>query len=548
MNKKSVYSILLFTICLSVTAQTSLFEHTKNFTRQDSLRGTITPERSWWDLTYYDLNVQVFPEKKFIEGKNTIQYKVLKPHKILQVDLQTPLQITKVTQNGKELKVVSEGNAHFIHLTKTQRTGEINSLDVHYNGHPRAAKRAPWDGGFSWKKDNNGKHFIATSNQGLGASVWWPNKDHMYDEVDSMAINIRVPKNLMDVSNGRLRKVEKHNDNTTTYHWFVNNPINNYGVNINIGDYVHFSEKYQGEDGELDMDYYVLRDNLNKAKEHFKDAPKTMKAFEHWFGKYPFYEDGYKLVEAPYLGMEHQSSVTYGNKYVKGYLGSDLSGTGWGLKFDFIIIHESGHEWFANNITNIDIADMWIHESFTAYSENLFLDYYYGKKAASEYVIGTRRSIQNDIPIIGQYNVNSEGSGDMYYKGANMLHTIRTLINNDEKWRQILRGLNKVFYHKTVTTQQIEQYIIDISGLNLSKVFDQYLRTVKIPVFEYKIENGKLSYRWNNVIKNFNMPINILVDGKKQQLKPTANWQTKSIDSDAIKVNINFYVNTKKVD
>ena len=391
MKKKYIFSILFFAISFSILAQTSLFEHTKKFTRQDTLRGTITPERAWWDLTYYDLNVQVFPEKKFIKGKNTIQYKVLKPHKVLQVDLQTPLQITKVTQNGKELKVVSEGNAHFIHLKEKQKIDQINSLDVYYKGHPRAAKRAPWDGGFSWKKDNNGKHFIATSNQGLGASVWWPNKDHMYDEVDSMAINIRVPKNLMDVSNGRLRKVEKHSDNTTTYHWFVNNPINNYGVNINIGDYVHFSEKYQGEDGELDMDYYVLRDNLNKAKEHFKDAPKTMKAFEYWFGKYPFYEDGYKLVEAPYLGMEHQSSVTYGNKYVKGYLGSDLSGTGWGLKFDFIIVHESGHEWFANNITNVDIADMWIHESFTAYSENLFLDYYYGKKAASEYVIGTRR-------------------------------------------------------------------------------------------------------------------------------------------------------------
>ncbi|WP_275314845.1 M1 family metallopeptidase [Tenacibaculum bernardetii] len=547
MSKKSIFSILFFLISFSLLAQTSLFEHTKTFTKQDSLRGSITPERVWWNLTYYHLDITVNPDKKFINGKNTVQYKVLKPHNVLQIDLQAPLKITKVIQNGKKLKVVTDGNAHFIHLKDIQKTGSINSLDVYYEGHPKVAKNAPWDGGFSWKKDENGNHFAATSCQGLGASVWWPNKDHMYDEVDSMAISVRVPKNLMNVSNGKLRKTEQHKDNTTTYHWFVNNPINNYGVNVNIGDYVHFSEKYNGEDGMLDMDYYVLRDNLEKAKKQFKDAPKMMKAFEHWFGKYPFYEDGFKLVEAPYLGMEHQSSVTYGNKYMNGYLGRDLSGTGWGLKFDFIIIHESGHEWFANNITNIDIADMWIHESFTAYSENLFLDYYYGKKASKEYVIGTRRSVQNDIPIIGQYNVNSEGSGDMYYKGANMLHNIRTLINDDEKWRQILRGLNTVFYHKTVNTKQVENYISQQSGIDLSTIFDQYLRTVKIPVFEYKIENNKLSYRWNSVVADFNMPLNIFVNDKKQQLNPTEKWLTISINSNEIIVDDNFYVKSKKV-
>lgn len=547
MSKKYIFSTLFFFISFSLLAQTSLFDHSKTFTKQDSLRGSITPERIWWDLTYYHLDISVNPDKKFINGKNTVQYKVLKPHNVLQIDLQAPLKIIKVIQNGKKLKVVTNGNAHFIHLKDEQKIGNINSLDIYYEGYPKEAVRAPWDGGFSWKKDTNGNHFAATSCQGLGASVWWPNKDHMYDEVDSMAISVRVPKNLMNISNGKLRKTEQHKDNTTTYHWFVNNPINNYGVNVNIGDYVHFSEKYNGEDGMLDMDYYVLRDNLEKAKKQFKDAPKMMKAFEHWFGKYPFYEDGFKLVEAPYLGMEHQSSVTYGNQYMNGYLGRDLSGTGWGLKFDFIIIHESGHEWFANNITNIDIADMWIHESFTAYSENLFLDYYYGKKASAEYVIGTRRSIQNDIPIIGQYDVNSEGSGDMYYKGANMLHTIRTLIDNDKKWRQILRGLNKVFYHKTVNTKQVENYISQQSEIDLGTIFNQYLRTVKIPVFEYKIANNQLSYRWNNVINGFKMPLNIFVNGKKQLLHPTEKWQTTNVNSIKIKVDKNFYVNSKNV-
>ena len=547
MHKKLIFSIVFFSIGFNLLGQTSLFEHTKKFTRQDSLRGSITPERIWWDLTYYHLTIDVDPDKKFIKGKNTVQYKVLKPHNILQIDLQNPLKMTKVTQNGKELEVVSEGNAHYIHLKDTQKKGEINSLNILYQGLPKAAKRAPWDGGFSWKKDNNGNHFVATSCQGLGASVWWPNKDHMYDEVDSMAISVRVPAHLMNISNGRLRNIEKHKDSTTTYHWFVNNPINNYGVNVNIGDYVHFSEKYQGKDGELDMDYYVLRDHLEKAKKQFTDAPKMMKAFEYWFGKYPFYEDGFKLVEVPYLGMEHQSSVTYGNQYKKGYLGSDLSGTGWGLKFDFIIIHESGHEWFANNVTNKDSADMWIHESFTAYSENLFLDYYYGKKASAAYVIGTRKRIQNDIPIIGQYHVNNSGSGDMYYKGANMLHTIRTIINDDEKWRNILQGINTKFYHKTVTSQEVENYISQQSGLDLTKVFDQYLRTIKIPVFEYKIKNKKIHYRWNKVIQGFNMPINILSDGKLHRLEPTENWQSKNLNAKKIKVDDNFYVHTNEL-
>jgi aminopeptidase N len=327
----------------------------------------------------------------------------------------------------------------------------------------------------------------------------------------------------------------------------VNNPINNYGVNVNIGDYVNFSEVYAGEKGDLDMDYWVLSDNLEKAQEHFKDAPKMMKAFEYWFGPYPFYEDSFKLVEVPYLGMEHQSSVTYGNKFMRGYLGRDLSGTGWGLKFDFIIIHEAGHEWFANNITYKDIADMWIHEGFTAYSENLFLDYYYGKEASADYVIGTRPNIRNDKPLIGEYNVNNEGSGDMYYKGANMLHTLRQLVEDDEKWRQILRGLNSKFYHQTVTTKQIEDYLSKMTNKDLSAFFNQYLRTTKIPTLEYIIENGKLKYRWINVVDGFDMPIQIEVKGKSEWLFPIAEWKTKVIESSNFKIDRDFYVEVNKI-
>tara|TARA_B100000579_G_scaffold409560_1_gene398713 strand:+ start:498 stop:2156 length:1659 start_codon:yes stop_codon:yes gene_type:complete len=514
-------------------------------TRQDSLRGSITPEREWWDLTYYHLDIKVEPDKKYISGSNTVGYKVLKSNKTMQIDLQEPMEITSVIANGKPLKFNREGNAYFIELKSKQKKNDVNYIEIFYEGFPKEAIRAPWDGGLSWTKDDNGNHFIATSCQGLGASVWWPNKDHMYDEVDSMLISVNVPKHLTNVSNGRLRKVTEHKNDTKTFDWFVTNPINNYGVNINIGDYVGFSEVYKGEKGNLDIDNYVLSYNLDKAKEQFKQVPMMIEAFEHWFGPYPFYEDSFKMVEVPYLGMEHQSSITYGNKYQNGYLGRDLSGSGWGLKFDYIIIHEGGHEWFANNITYKDIADMWVHEGFTCYSENLYVDYFFGKQASAEYVIGTRRGISNKKPIIGQYDINREGSGDMYSKGANLLHTIRQLAKDDEVWRQTLRGLNEEFYHSTVTTKEIEDYISKSIGIDLSKVFDQYLRDVRVPVFEYEISNGELKYRWNNVIDGFNMPIEVIIDGKNTVLYSITEFKKIPIKNLYINVDDDYYVFTK---
>ena len=516
----------------------------QKYSAQDTLRGSITPERIWWDLVYYDLDVTVQPKVKSIRGTNTIHYKVVSPNNIMQIDLQPPMKLIKAVQDEVELSINQNGNAHFIQLEKKQNRKKIEQIVLHFEGQPKEAINAPWDGGFSWKKDYNDNDFIATSCQGIGASVWWPNKDHMYDEVDSLQMKITVPKHLKAVGNGRLRAVTK-NEKTASYTWFVSNPINNYGVNINIGDYVDFSETYNGEKGNLDMHYFVLKDNLSKAKKQFLDAPKMMKAFEYWFGPYPFYEDSYKLVEVPYLGMEHQSSVTYGNRYMDGYLGRDLSGTGWGLKFDFIIIHESGHEWFANNITNKDIADMWIHEGFTAYSENLFLDYYYGKEASSEYVIGTRKRIRNDRPIIGNYNVNAEGSSDMYYKGANMIHMLRQFTKNDEKWRGILRKMNAKFHHQTVTTQQIESFLSDEIDLDLHSFFNQYLRDVRIPTLEYNIDKNILHYRWTNVVEGFEMPIEFESNKQRQWLYPTVSWQTKAINSSTITVDEDYYITTK---
>ena len=548
--KKYIGSVLLSILLFnSIKAQGLLNQKELKFTKQDTLRGSITPERAWWDLKNYHLDVKLNPQDSTLTGSNTVRYKVLTENQVMQIDLQNPMQITKILQDKKSLKFTREGQVFYIQLQEKQVVGALKELTIFYTGKPKVAVNPPWDGGITWKKDKNGNPFIASSCQGLGASVWWPNKDHMYDEVDEMAISVTAPSKLISVANGRLKRIKQNNNGTKTYNWEVKNPINNYGVNINIGDYVSFSEKYKGEKGELDCTYYVLRENLEKAKKQFQEVPKMLKAFEHWFGPYPFYEDSFKLVEAPYLGMEHQSSVTYGNGYQNGYRGRDLSGTGWGLKFDFIIVHESGHEWFANSITYKDIADMWIHESFTNYSESLFVEYYYGKNAGYEYVRGLRKSIENDKPIIGKYDVNHEGSGDMYYKGANMLHTLRQLVDNDEKWRGILRGLNSTFYHQTVTTLQIENYLSDQIGLDLKTFFNQYLRDIKIPTLEYYFVDDLLSYRWSNTVSGFNMPIKVTIGQQDHMLKPTEQWAVIKIDStvEELKVDENYYISALKI-
>lgn len=520
---KYIYSLLL---ALSFT---SLHAQETAFTRLDSLFGSITPERAWWDLTHYDLAVSVDPETHFILGTNTISYTVLQPNQVMQIELQKPMRLVSVTQNGEVLTYTNEDLIHFISLKAKQIPGAKNKITLTFEGIPVEAQRPPWDGGWTWKKDSSGKPFAANANQGIGASVWWPNKDHPYDEVDSLDLRATVPKGIMAVGNGRL--VDSiSNKKTTTYHWAVKNPINNYGVNINIGNYSHFSEVYAGEKGDLDLDFYVLKENLSKAKKQFKQVPDMLEAFEYWLGPYPFYEDSYKLVEVPYLGMEHQSSVTYGNKYANGYLGMDLSNSGWGLKFDYIIIHESAHEWFANNITNKDVADMWIQEGFTTYAESLYVDYHFGKDAATTYVAGMRKMIRNDRPIIGTYNVHKEGSGDMYFKGSNILHTLRQLIEDDEKWRQILRGLGSTFYHQTITSKQVEDYISEQSGIDLTEFWNQYLRTTKIPTLEFKIDGKILSFQYTNIIDKFDMPVVVIINGKNHWIYPTNEWKEDLFD------------------
>ena len=539
--------LLSFILCISGYAISTA----QPFTHQDTLRGSVTAERAWWDLTFYDLAIDVDIANETIHGTNSIYFLVLFSEQMMQIDLQEPLAITQVDYKNQPLTFKREGNAYHIRFPYPLAAGERDHIVVHYQGKPVKAVRPPWDGGLTWSKDPKGNPFVATSCQGIGSSIWWPCKDHMYDEPDSMSIRITTPAALTDVSNGRLRHIDYLPDGRKTFQWFVSNPINNYGVNMNIAKYAHWNDTLQGEKGILDLDFYVLQDNYEKAKEHFKDAKRTIKALEYWFGPYPFYEDGYKLVEVPYLGMEHQSSVTYGNQYQMGYLGHDLSGTGWGLKWDYIIIHESAHEWWANNVTYKDIADMWIHESFATYAEALFVEYYYGPDAAREYIIGYRHDIGNKSPLIGHYDVNDEGSGDMYPKGANLLHTLRTWVNDDEKWRSVLRGLQHDFYHQVVTTAQVEEYIASHTGLDLKAFFNQYLRDIRIPVLEYQIKGKKLSYRYTNIVDGFKMPVNITIDnGEEVRITPTGTWQELSRASEMkmISIDPNMYIEKNMVE
>ncbi|HXH98717.1 MAG TPA: M1 family metallopeptidase [Sphingobacteriaceae bacterium] len=546
----SLKSLLLLTgILLSVkAADAQLLSGKDHHTKADTLRGMLTSLRTCYNIDYYHLDVKVNIDKKFISGSNLFRFTATQDFKRLQFDLYQNLKIEKVEYKGKMLKYSRLHNAVFVDFPSTIKSGARDAFTVFYSGYPTIALNAPWDGGFVFSKDAAGKPWVGVAVQGAGASLWWPNKDHQADEADSMDISVSVPKGLMNVSNGRLRSKRDLKNGYMRYNWFVSSPINNYNVTLNIADYVHFADEYSGEKGRLTLDYFVLKENLEKAKTQFTaDVKPMLKCFEHWFGPYPFYKDGYKLIETPYLGMEHQSAVAYGNKYMKGYLGKDLSGTGLGLDWDYIIVHESGHEWFGNNITSKDIADMWIHEGFTMYSESLFIECAKGKDAAAKYISGIRAGIQNEKPLLGPYNVNKEGSGDMYYKGANMLHTIRTIINNDETWLEILRGLNKDLGLKTTTTEEVVSYINTKSGKNLTKTFDQYLRFKDIPVLEIKNNtDNSISYRWKADVKGFDMPVRIkqtttsdwilIQPGLEWKTYPNVKFETLLIDTD------NFYI------
>jgi aminopeptidase N len=532
----------------SLLASAQLMQPKATFTRADSLRGGQPAERTCYDINYYHLDVKLDIARRFISGSNLFSFTATRDFTRLQFDLFANLAVDKVTYHGRPVPFTREANAVFVTFPQAIKQGSKEEFTVTYSGQPTVAKKAPWDGGMVFAHDTTGAPWVATACQGVGASIWWPTKDQQADEVDSMLISVAVPKGLLDVSNGRLRSTKKLAGGYTRYDWAVTNPINNYDVALNVGNYAHFSDVYQGESGPLTLDYWVLTQNLDKAKKQFGANVKPMlKSMEAWFGPYPWYKDGYKLVETPHLGMEHQSAVAYGNHYRNGYLGRDRSNTGWGDKFDFIIIHESGHEWFGNNITTKDIADMWVHESFTCYSEGLFVETQYGKPAGQEYLHGQRRNIQNDGPILGPYGVNKEGSGDMYDKGASLLNMLRTAINDDAKWRGILRGLSRTFYHQTVTGQQVIDYINREAGRDFSRVFAQYLQHAELPVLEMRVEKDRLLGRWVASVPGFDLPVRLRTKGGEYKLlTPTTKWQALDLPGatrDNVEVDtFNYYV------
>lgn len=515
--KLITYLLLSFTIHLNAQI---LSGKPGIYTEADSLRGSLRAEREY-DVLKYHLQIKVDPEQRSVSGFNTITFEAEEELPVMQIDLFENMKVDSIIYNNKVLQYTRRHHAVFVNMDKPIKKGERDSVRFYYSGKPLIAKNAPWDGGFVFEKDQEGNHWIAVAVQGTGASLWFPNKDHQSDEPNEALIEVAVPNGLMNVSNGRFMGSEDLKNGYTRWSWKVVNPINNYNIVVNIANYAHFQDSYK----DLDLNYYVLPYNLEKAKKQFEEVKPMMDCFYEKFGEYPFVEDGFKLVETPYLGMEHQSVVAYGNEYQMGYLGRDLSGTGIGLRFDFIIIHESGHEWYGNSITANDIADMWIHEGFTAYSESVYIECRWGKEDALKYLHGTRRGISNNIPVIGNYGVNAEGSGDMYYKGSNLLNTIRSIYNDDELWWKTLKDYTLTHKHQTIDTETTEDFFDKATTVDLKPIFDQYLRHTRIPELQFKKERNTFSYRWEADVADFNMPVDIYLEGKETRLHPTTNWQ-----------------------
>ncbi|MDX1568085.1 MAG: M1 family metallopeptidase [Longimicrobiales bacterium] len=560
----------------SVTAQS-----TPPYTRADSLRGSVTPERAWWDVTFYDLDLRVELTDSTIRGSVGIVYRIVDEPREMQIDLQPPLVVDSVIQGNRRLDVrrdsavfwvtpvvpgaVGRGTGPGVDATggadggggvASAAVGRIDTVTVHYHGRPRPAPNPPWDGGFVWARDSDGNPWVGTANQGLGASVWWPTKDIQSEEPDSQRIRIRVPDGLVEVSNGRLRSVLHHDDDTSTYEWFVRAPINNYNITVNAGTYTHQADVFHGEDGILTLDYWPLAENADAAREQFAQVPPILSCFETWFGPFPWYEDGFKLVETPYLGMEHQTAIAYGNRYMNGYLGNDLSGTGLGLEWDYIIVHEAAHEWWGNNITTADLADLWVHESFGTYAEGIYVECRSGEEDGARYIRGLRDQVQNAEPIIPEaYGVNAEGSGDMYMKGANMLHTIRQVVDDDDLWRGVLRGLNREFRHSIVTGDQVRRFVSEEVGTDLGPVFRQYLETARIPVLELRSGSRGVEYRWTDVVGGFDMPVDVRIGSEADdarsctRIHPDGTWQTLTAadDPSEVRVDRDYYVGVRRL-
>ena len=490
-------------------------------THADILRGAWSPERANNDLLYYHLDIRVDPEQKYISGKNTIRFRMVEDGKRIQLDLHEALKIDKILMGKTELQYTRDSGAVFVDFPETLRKGKTYSIDFYYSGNPVETGRF---GAITFKKDPAGRTWINTACEETGASVWWPNKDQWRDEVESMEISVAIPNRLVDVSNGKFAGKTDLGDGYTRWDWMVHYPINNYDVSLNIGDYVHWSEKL----GSLPLDFYVLPEDLEKAKAQFSQAKGMIEAYQHYFGPYPFAKDGYKLVEAPYSGMEHQSAVTYGNHFKNGYLERDWTGVGISSRFDFIIIHESGHEWFGNSVSAADRSDMWIHEGWTTYLECLYVEYRWGKTDGLKYVNAYKAKVKNQMPIIPARGVNATPPQDMYFKGALFLNTLRSVVNDDAKWFKLLHDVYQHFAYKNIMTEDLASYMSEKTGMDLKPMFDEYLRHAAIPVLELKFDEsaGTVEYRWKADEAGFAMPVKVGRPDRWEIIEPTTEWKT----------------------
>lgn len=494
-------------------------------TPAELLRGGYGPYRSNNHLIFYHLDVRVDPQKKEISGKNTIRFKMLNDGNRIQLDLNPQLNIEKILLGATPLKYERQYGAVFIDFPETLRAGRTYSIDFYYSGRPITAGRF---GGFTFGTDPKGNPWIYTACEGIGAYIWWPNKEQWRDRVQSMEISVEIPNDLVDVSNGKFMGKTDLGNGYTRWNWFVHYPINNYDVSLNVGKYVHFADRL----GSLPLDFYVLPQDLDKAKAQFSQAKGMLEAFQHYFGEYPFKKDGYKLVEVPYSGMEHQSAVTYGNHFTNGYLGRDWTGVGISPKFDFIIIHESAHEWFGNSINGRDVSDMWIHEAWATYLEGLYVEYRWGKDAAIKYLNGYKPKIKNQRPIVGERGVLDSPPEDQYFKGALFINTLRSVVNNDQHWFALLHDFYQHFKYHSIMTEDVQAYFNQHTGMNLTPIFDQYLRHTAIPALELEFDaaNSSVAYRWKADETDFAMPVRVgssaTPEDRWQIIHPTTEWQT----------------------
>jgi aminopeptidase N len=507
-------------------------------TRFDMLRGAYGPYRADYDLLYYHLDIRVDPDKQFISGKNTIRFRMLKDGTRIQLDLKETLNIDKILDGAAPLKYERDSGAVFVDFPRTLKAGEVYSIVFYYSGHPVETGRF---GGMTFKKDPAGQIWINTACEGIGASMWWPNKDQWRDEVESMDLSVAIPSALVDVSNGKFAGKTDLGDGYTRWDWRIQYPINNYDVSLNIGNYVHFSDRL----GDLPLDFYALPADLEKAKTQFAQAKGMLEAYQHYFGAYPFAKDGYKLVEAPYSGMEHQTAVTYGNLFENGYLGRDWTGVGISPRFDFIIIHESGHEWFGNSVSAADSSDMWIHEGWTTYLESLYVEYRWGKDDAIKYLSGYKPKVHNLRSIVAERGVNAEPTEDQYFKGALMINTLRSVLNDDTKWWALLHDFYQHFKYQNIMTEDVVAYFNQHTGMNLTPIFDQYLRHPQIPRLELLFGEapGMVMYKWRADEDNFAMPVRVGTPGNWQIIHPTTRWQWMQtpLTRDQFQVATDFY-------